>query len=397
VRRQLLFPVAIALLVLLLPACSSDSENSARPDELLVTGGVPLPGTDDRIVLLTKGGYAVALSLGDDPDPALVADFTEKIAPDLGQEEGLLSIAFSPGFEEDSLVYLNYTAGTTFVENFEDPPEDPRRNVISRFRFENEVINLDSEEVVIEIPQPHKNHNAGQLAFGPDGYLYIGVGDGGGEGDPSVYGQSIDELFGSILRIDVSPAGQYIIPDDNPFVAGPPYWAGEVWAYGFRNPWRFSFDDEGRLWAGDVGQSRFEEVNIVERSGNYGWKCYEGSGFYENGCDAPGHIRPVHEYGREDGCAIIGGYVYEGSEHTELAGKYLFGDYCLGTVWSMNTTGEPQPEVLFTAPARLSSFVALADGEILVATANEEILTLEGEPAFDDLNGLIDEALGDAG
>jgi glucose/arabinose dehydrogenase len=389
VPQQAALLIALAAFAFLLPACSSDSDTSARPDELLVTGGVPLPGPDNRIAILTKGGYVIALSLGNDPAPALMADLTNRIAPDLGQEEGLLSIAFSPNFEEDRLVYLNYTAGTTFVENFEDPPEDSRRNIISRFHVENEVIDLDSEEVVIEVLQPHKNHNVGQLAFGPDGYLYVGAGDGGGEGDPSGYGQTTDELFGSILRIDVSSPGSYTIPPDNPFADGPGPNADEVYAYGFRNPWRFSFDHEGRLWAGDVGQSRFEEVNIVEAKGNYGWKCYEGSGFYESGCDAPGHIPPVYEYGRDDGCAVIGGYVYKGSSQPHLTDRYLFGDYCLGTV-------KAQTEVLFTADARLSSFIELADGELLVATANEEIYTLDGKPAFDDLNDLIDQALADA-
>ena len=390
------FIVAVAAIAVLLTACSAGSSDSARTDELLITGGVPLPGTDDRIALLAKGGYVITLALGDDPNPALMADLTDRIAPDLGQEEGLLSIAFSPNFEEDDLVYLNYTAGTTYVENFEAPPYDPRRNVISRFHVENEVIDPGSEEVVIEILQPHMNHNAGQLVFGPDGYLYVGAGDGGGEGDPSGYGQTIDELFGSILRIDVSSPGPYTIPHDNPFADGPGPNADEVYAYGFRNPWRFSFDKDGQLWAGDVGQSRFEEVNVVQRGGNYGWKCYEGSGFYESGCEVPGHIPPVYEYGREDGCAVIGGYVYKGPSQPDLTDRYLFGDYCLGTVWSMNTTGKAQAEVLFTADARLSSFIELADHELLVATANEDIYTLDGKSAFHDLNHLIDQALADA-
>jgi glucose/arabinose dehydrogenase len=390
-RTPLIYSVAV-LVATTMVACSSGSPGP-RPDDSLVTAGVPDPSNDDRIILLTKGGYVIGVSPGADEDSALLADLTAKIGPDLGLEEGLLSIAFSPRFDEDGLVYLNYTAGTNFVEDAANPPADPRRNVISRFLVAGDRIDVDSEEVVLEILQPHMNHNAGQLVFGPDGYLYMGVGDGGGEGDPNGYGQTTDELYGSLLRIDTSAPGPYAVPADNPFVDGPGGNADEVYAYGFRNPWRFSFDEDGNLWAGDVGQSRFEEVNLVQKGRNYGWNCFEGSGPYEDGCEAPGHLPPVHEYGREDGCAIIGGYVYKGAAEPELAARYIFGDYCAGTVWSMNTDGEPDVEELFTADARLSTFIELADGEILVATGNEEIYTLGGEPAFDDISGLIERAI----
>ena len=189
----------------------------------------------------------------------------------------------------------------------------------------------------MEVAQPYSNHNGGQLAFGPDGFLYVGLGDGGAAGDPLGHGRNRATLLGSILRIDVSGASAetpYTLPADNPF-AGDPGSRGEIWAYGLRNPWRFSFDREaGRLWAGDVGQNRVEEVDVIGKGGDYGWNTLEGSRCFSpaTGCDAAGTVLPVWEYPLNSGnCSVIGGYVYRGERLPSLAGAYVFGDFCSGT------------------------------------------------------------------
>ena len=208
----------------------------------------------------------------------------------------------------------------------------------------------DSELVILEIPQPAGNHNGGQLAFGPDGYLYVGLGDGGRGGDPFGNGQDLGTLLGSILRIDVSeasPTRPYQVPGDNPFV-GITGALGEIWAYGLRNPWRFSFDSQygdsgygdsesARLWVGDVGQNNREEVDLVQKGLNYGWNVMEGTACFspQTGCDQTGLELPVAEYGREGGCSIIGGYVYRGRLIPSLYGAYVFGDFCSGSVWGI--------------------------------------------------------------
>jgi len=206
-----------------------------------------------------------------------------------GWEEGLLGLALSP--KNERYIYIYYSAA------------NPRRSVVSRLNY-NRAVAPDSELVILEVPQPYANHNGGQIAFGPDGYLYIGLGDGGSAGDPQRNGQDTSTLLGTILRIDVSEATTeqpYAIPPDNPFAGsgGRP----EIWAYGLRNPWRFSFDREtGELWAGDVGQNRWEEIDIIERGGNYGWNAMEGNHCFRppSGCEGEDFIPPVWEYPLED-------------------------------------------------------------------------------------------------
>ena len=257
-------------------------------------------------------------------------DIRDRVS-DAGNEEGLLGLAFDPDFDANGHFYVYYSAA------------DPRRSVVSRFTEVSSagVALPESELVVLEIPQPYKNHNGGQLAFGPDGMLYISLGDGGLGGDPQGNGQDLSTLLGSILRIDVSglgpdaaPDNRYRVPPDNPFV-GSPGARGEIWAHGFRNPWRFSFDRRnGDLWTGDVGQSSYEEVDLVLRGGNYGWNTLEGGHCFSprTGCDPSGTLLPVVEYATDGGCSVIGGYVYRGTEIPSLAGTYLYGDFCSGEV-----------------------------------------------------------------
>lgn len=261
-------------------------------------------------------------------------DITDQV--NAAGEGGLLGFDFHPDFETNGYFYVYYTAA------------DPFRSVISRFQvLENESSEIeDSELILIEINQPYSNHNAGQIHFGPDGYLYIALGDGGSGGDPEDNGQDRTTLLGSLLRIDVdSTEGElnYAIPADNPFVDNGEGYREETYAYGFRNPYRFSFDAEtDELWVADVGQSSREEINVVEKGLNYGWNTMEGSLCYSpsSGCDTSGKELPVYEYGRDEGGSITGGFVYRGTEASELQGKYIYADFASGNIWSLNWDGE---------------------------------------------------------
>ena len=285
-----------------------------------------------------------------------------------GGERGLLGLAFHPDFPAQPRIYVDYTRvpdGAT---------------VIAEFHATADRADLASERVVMLIPQPFANHNGGQLAFGPDGYLYIGMGDGGSGGDPFGNGQNTHALLGKILRIDVDgqPATgkAYAIPHDNPFApAGirPGAGAPEVWAYGLRNPWRFSFDSaNGDLYIGDVGQSAWEEIDrqpADSRGGeNYGWNQMEGDHCYRPGCNPSLYIKPIAEYGHDQVCAVIGGYVYRGSRQPSLRGVYVFSDNCSGILWTLQVdAGRLAPKVVLDSGSSISSFGVGDDGEIYAA------------------------------
>ena len=247
-------------------------------------------------------------------------------------ERGLLSVAFPADYEIKGDFYVNYTdlSGDTVVSRF-SVTEDAN------------VADAGSEELLLTVPQPYANHNGGQLAFGPqDGYLYIGMGDGGSAGDPQNYAQNPASLLGKMLRIDVeSDQRPYAIPADNPFVQEPEY-RPEIWALGLRNPWRFSFDRaSGDLYIGDVGQGQYEEIDFQATSSgggeNYGWRIMEGAHCYESpGCETEGLVLPVTEYDHSQGCSVTGGFVYRGGKYPRMQGLYLFGDYCSGRVWGLS-------------------------------------------------------------
>ena len=262
-----------------------------------------------------------------------------------GSEEGLLGLAFHPDYADNGYFYVNYV-------NKNDS------TIVSRFSTSDEIniADKDSEKRILAIPQPYGNHNGGHMAFGPkDGFLYIGLGDGGKWGDPFNNAQDINTLLGSILRIDIDNGEPYSIPKDNPFL-GQDYKKEEIFCYGLRNPWRFSFDRETNdLIIGDVGQDLWEEINWTSweesRGGNFGWRTMEANHCYnpEDFCDTTGLIMPVHEYpnnaaymkiliGMDDkeatGCSVTGGYVYRGKDIQHLWGTYIFGDYCTGRIWS---------------------------------------------------------------
>ena len=287
---------------------------------------------------------------------------------DRGWEEGLLGLALSP--HNERRLFVHYSAA------------NPRRSVVSRFSFSSSA-DPDSELVILEVEQPYPNHNGGQLAFGPDGYLYIGLGDGGSGGDPQRNGQDTSTLLGTILRIDVSDATAeqpYAIPPDNPFADG----GGrpEIWAYGLRNPWRFSFDREtGDLWAGDVGQNRWEEIDVIQRGGNYGWNAMEGNHCFRppDNCRQEGMIPPVWEYPLEDdACSVIGGYVYRGAAIPWLTGVYVYGDFCTGQVFGLryNDGAVAEHKLLADAGLRIASFGQDNDGELYLLSQGEGIFRL---------------------
>lgn len=265
-----------------------------------------------------------------DPDggtPALVMDIRDRV--ESGGEMGLLGIAFAPRYPEDPRFFLNYT--------YED--EDGRHTRIASYRVSEDGATADpaSESEVLSFDQPYANHNSGSLAVGPDGMLYLGVGDGGSGGDPQNHAQDRADWLGSILRIDVTTA-PYTVPADNPFVQAADV-KPEIWAYGVRNPWGMHFDGD-TLWFADVGQDTWEEVNKGVAGGNYGWRVMEGTHcFKAKTCDASGFVAPVAEYSHDDGQSVTGGFVYRGPSIPALDGKYVYADFASGNLWTVNTDG----------------------------------------------------------
>src|SRR5262245_15171134 len=253
------------------------------------------PGDDAHVYVVEQAGRIVRVAL-EDPRPEVFLDISARVTRK-DNEEGLLGLAFDPDYGRTGAFYVHYSA------------TPPRRSVIARFRAPSGGAAADpaSEEVILEIPQPYGNHNGGMLAFGPDGFLYVALGDGGSGGDPHGHGQNLGTLLGSILRIDPRGGTPYAVPTDNPFV-GKAGARPEIWAYGLRNPWRFSFAPDGRLWAGDVGQNRREEIDVIVKGGNYGWKVFEGTWRYglRNVLATRGDmIPPVHEYAHHPVASVI--------------------------------------------------------------------------------------------
>jgi glucose/arabinose dehydrogenase len=295
---------------------------------------------NDRLFAISQSGEIFTFANQPDVEQShLLLDLTEKVsqwtAPG-ANEQGLLGLAMHPRFKSNGEFFVYYTA------------REDDRTVVSRFRVSKDDPNRadpQSEEVILEVEQPFKNHNGGSIEFGPDGFLYISLGDGGLRNDPFNHGQNLSELLGSILRIDVdsvSDERKYGIPADNPFV-GTPGARPEIYAFGLRNPWRIAFDRQtGTLWAGDVGQELWEEVNIIHKGGNYGWSSREGTqafGNREADPSLPSPIDPVWEYDHGVGKSITGGRVYRGAAVPELIGKYIYADYVSGSVWALSYDG----------------------------------------------------------
>ncbi len=312
-----------------------------------------------RLFILEKVGRIRVVQAGTLlPGPFL--DITDRVGPSQN-EQGLLGLAFHPRYAANSLFFVNYT-------------DRQGNTVVSRFSTSSDPAKADpaSEAMLLTLVQPAGNHNGGHLAFGPDGYLYIGTGDGGASGDRFGNAQNGQTLLGAMLRLDVDGGQPYAVPASNPFVGNPAV-RDEIWAIGLRNPWRYSFDRlTGDLYLADVGQNRYEEINIQSAASlggqNYGWPIMEASHCFpeDRSCDQAGLTLPVVEYDHGQGCSVTGGYVYRGREFPLLTGIYLFGDYCSGRVWGLapGTGGNWRVAELARADIQLSSFGEDEAGEL---------------------------------
>jgi len=316
-------------------------------------------GTDRVFVVEQDGAINVFPNRPDVERTKIFLDLRGHVLRE-GNEEGLLGLAFHPRFKENRQFFVYYSARprSSVIARFLVDPNDPDRAL------------RESEEIVLQFPQPYSNHNGGTVIFGPDGYLYIGLGDGGAGGDPHENGQDLNTLLGKIVRIDVDrkePGRNYAIPSDNPF-AGRPDARGEIWAYGVRNIWRMAFDRlTGTLWAGDVGQDLWEEVDIIKRGGNYGWSLREGKHPFggKGSGPRPDLIEPVIDYQHSVGKSITGGNVYRGRTVPHLAGAYLYGDWVTGDVWALRWDGQAVTSNVRIASTHVpvSSFGEDRDGE----------------------------------
>jgi glucose/arabinose dehydrogenase len=342
---------------------------------------------DSRLFVVQRGGAIRILNANGTINATNFLTLTSSTIVS-GGERGLLGLAFHPNYATNGYFYVNYTRASDGA------------TVIARYNVSAnpDVADASSAQVLLTIAQPFSNHNGGSLVFGPDGYLYIGMGDGGSGGDPDNYGQNINSLLGKMLRIDVDSGSPYAIPAGNPYAGATPG-ADEIWAVGMRNPWKFSFDRQtGDLWIADVGQNAREEINkaaLTAAGLNYGWRCYEANIPYNtNGCQsASNYYMPVANYALGNGyCSITGGYVYRGSTYPNMVGKYFFSDYCSNRIgWVENNGGTITWSSLFTG--NFVSFGEDINGELYIAgisngTISKIIDTSLGTEDF-QRNGLI--------
>ena len=326
------------------------------------------PSGDSRIFVVEQSGAVRVVS-----DGAVVAtflDLTGQVSG--GNEQGLLGLAFHPSFDANGRFFVSYT----------DPAGDTRL-VEYHASQGSDVADGEPVRTILEVEQPFSNHNGGHVVFGPDGMLYFGLGDGGSGGDPANNGQDLETLLGSLLRLDVDGETPYEIPTDNPFV-GQPGAREEIWAYGLRNPWRFSFDVPlGLLIIGDVGQNAWEEIDVAPAGDgglNYGWRVMEGlECFVGPGCGNESFTVPALVYSHAVGCSVTGGHVYRGASAPSLRGKYLFSDFCSGWIRVVTFTGDNEPDVTqlnISRPGSVSSFGQDGFGESYVLTIEGGIFRL---------------------
>ncbi len=357
------------IMIAMTPAAAQLAEVALRTDAFAQGFSSPLflthAGDDSgRVFVVEQGGVVRIVDADGSPRATPFLDISNLTRG--GGEQGLLGLAFHPRFATNGEVYASYTRLNG-------------NSVVSRLRLSSDpdVVDLSSLEVLLTVGQPFTNHNGGHLAFGPDGFLYLGLGDGGAGGDPNNNGQRPNTLLGTLLRLDIDRAATglaYAIPADNPFV-GNSQGRDEVWAFGLRNPWRFSFDRQtGDLFIGDVGQNAREEIDFQPASSsggeNYGWRLMEGGECFQpsTGCEDPSLVRPVIDYGRDEGLSVTGGYRYRGSAQPALAGVYLFGDFGSGRIWGATprADGSWQRRLLLQSGLSISSFGEDQAGELYV-------------------------------
>ncbi|MBW4437018.1 MAG: PQQ-dependent sugar dehydrogenase [Pleurocapsa minor GSE-CHR-MK-17-07R] len=382
-KRFLAATAAAAVLTLGAGVSAQEGALPAVDVELVADGFVrPLLVTDardgsGRMFVVEQGGRIWVLQNGERLETPFI-DLSARISPEANQnfytERGLLGFAFSPDFAESGRVYLSFTGpdGSSVIERYLVSADNPN------------VVDVSTAQTLFTMQQPYANHNGGHLAFGPDGYLYVGFGDGGSQGDPQNNAQNLNVWLGKLLRLDVSSdeAG-YTIPVDNPFAIDSDA-APEIWAYGLRNPWRFSFDmTTGDLYIADVGGSSYEEVNFqpADAAGgqNYGWKAWEG--LHQTGMlpDPGNAVPPIAEYDHSQGISISGGYVYRGENFPTLDGIYFYGDFGFGRLWGamQMDDGTWVSEALTVLSGRsISSFGQDENGEVYVVDYNGAILRL---------------------
>lgn len=382
VARDLPITLCVAALAALSCSNSTEPENgngngNTEPVDLavdIVADGfnnpiyLTAPAGDARLFVAEQAGRIWIIENGQKLGAAFL-DISGRVSS--GGERGLFSLVFHPDYGVNGIFYVSYTGsnGASRIERY-SVTSDPN------------VADPNSDKLILTVPQPASNHNGGLIVFGPDDMLYIGLGDGGGSGDPDGNGQDTSTLLGSLLRIDVDGGDPYAVPADNPFVGRSG--ADEIWAYGLRNPWRFAFDREaGDLYIADVGQNRWEEVSVAPAGDaglNYGWNVMEGAHcFASDPCDSSGLIIPVLEYGHSDGCSITGGYVYRGNAIPEIQGRYFYSDWCEGFLRSFRYSGgsvDDERQWSVGDLGRVLSFGQDSAGELYILSGNGSIYRL---------------------
>lgn len=321
---------------------------------------------DDRLFVVQQGGAIRILNTDGTINPTNFLTLNTSVIS-TGGERGLLGLAFHPDYEQNGFFYVNYTRagdGATVIARYQVSTANPN------------VANPASATTILTVPQPFSNHNGGTIKFGPDGYLYIGMGDGGAGGDPGNRAQNLNDNLGKMLRIDVDGGSPYTIPADNPFAGAVPG-NDEIWASGLRNPWKFSFDKvTGDLWIADVGQAVMEEINKAAPTAgglNYGWKCYEGSSVFSSSCaTGTGFTFPIAEYTHSatGGCSVTGGYVYRGTTYPNFIGKYFFADYCVNRIGMFTEGGDIAYSNLLPGVGGITSFGEDITGELYFASSS---------------------------
>jgi len=333
----LIFSRGLLFLILILASIACKKSTTTDITLELFAEGLKKPvaivhAGDNRLFIVEQEGTITVLDSAGNADSVKFLDITDRVVD--GGERGLLGLAFHPDYKTNGWFYVNYTGenDSTHISGFCVSDNPDKADSTSEFQL-------------LTLAQPYENHNGGVLSFGPDGYLYIGLGDGGSSGDPENRAQNLKVLYGKILRIDVNAGNPYGIPASNPFTASLSA-RSEIWAYGLRNPWRLSFDREtGDLWIADVGQNQFEEINWQQAGStggeNYGWRCYEADNDYNlDSCDTTAaFVFPVHIYDHGVECSVTGGFVYRGKETSSWYGRYFFADFCSDKIWTLTLEG----------------------------------------------------------